>query len=95
VAGGCVHANTERSDQCGFVGLFLKPVIRLLIRRTRLSRPWAVGIVYAFFILVLFAIPSALGTVAVRQYYRFEAEFLIALTALEQWISQRHHPRSE
>jgi predicted PurR-regulated permease PerM len=67
---------------------FLNPVIRLLIRRTRLSRPWAVGIVYAFFILVLFAIPSALGTVAVRQYYRFEAEFLIALTALEQWISQ-------
>ena len=67
---------------------FFNPVIRLLIRRTRLSRPWAVGIVYAFFILVLFAIPSALGTVVVRQYYRFEAEFLIALTALEQWISQ-------
>ena len=67
---------------------FLNPVIRLLIRRTRLSRPWAVGIVYAFFILVLFAIPSALGTVVVRQYYRFEAEFLIALTALEHWISQ-------
>ncbi len=66
----------------------LNPVIRLLVRRTRLSRPWAVGIVYAFFILVLFAIPSALGTVVVRQYYRFEAEFLIALSALEQWISQ-------
>jgi predicted PurR-regulated permease PerM len=66
----------------------LNPVIRLLVRRTRLSRPWAVGIVYAFFILVLFAIPSALGTVVVRQYYRFEAEFLIALSALEHWISQ-------
>ena len=66
----------------------LNPVIRLLIRRTRLSRPWAVRIVYVFFILVLLAIPSALGTVVVRQYYRFEAEFLIALNALEHWISQ-------
>ena len=66
----------------------LDPLVRLLMRRTRLTRPWGAGLVFVFFLLLLASIPAALGTVAVGQFQRIKTEFVEALRALELWIAQ-------
>jgi predicted PurR-regulated permease PerM len=40
------------------------------------------------FLLLLASIPAALGTMVVRQFQRIKAEFMVAMTALELWLTQ-------
>lgn len=64
----------------------LDPVVRLLMRRTRLKRSLAAVFVYVLFLLVLASIPAALGAVTVGQFHRLETEFAAAVDALERWL---------
>ncbi|MBU0703137.1 MAG: AI-2E family transporter [Chloroflexi bacterium] len=66
----------------------LDPVVRLLMRRTRLNRSLAAVFVYLLFLLVLASIPAVAGVVAVDQFRRLEADFAAALDALKQWLFQ-------
>lgn len=66
----------------------LDPLVRLLMRRTRLTRPRGAGLVFVFFILLLASLPAALGTVVVGQFQRIMTELVEAVTALERWIAQ-------
>ncbi|MCA9931905.1 MAG: AI-2E family transporter, partial [Anaerolineales bacterium] len=66
----------------------LAPIVRWLIRRSRMSRSWAATIVFLLFLLLVIGVPAALGTVAVRQVTRFQEDLLAALTEIEQWFLQ-------
>ncbi|MBN1667474.1 MAG: AI-2E family transporter [Anaerolineales bacterium] len=70
------------------VAYIFNPLINSLARRTRLKRPVAARLVFFIFLLILAAILSGVGTVAVDQFQTLQAEFLDALLALEQWISE-------
>jgi predicted PurR-regulated permease PerM len=66
----------------------LNPLVKLLMRRTRLTRPGGAGLVFVIFILLLASIPAALGTVAVGQFQRIKTDLMGARTLLESWIAQ-------
>ena len=66
----------------------LDPLVRLLTKRTRITRPWGARLVFVIFILLLVSIPAALGTVAVQQFERIKAELVQAGEVLQLWIAQ-------
>ncbi|MCA9922192.1 MAG: AI-2E family transporter [Anaerolineales bacterium] len=66
----------------------LAPIVRWLMRRSRMSRSWAATIVFLLFLLLVIGVPATLGTVAVRQVTRFQEDLLAALTEIEQWFLQ-------
>jgi predicted PurR-regulated permease PerM len=66
----------------------LDPLVRMLMRRSRLTRPWGARLVFVIFIFLLVSIPAALGTLAVRQYERIRAELVEAGGVLQLWIAQ-------
>ncbi len=70
------------------VAFILDPIVRWLIVRTRLSRPWAASLVYALLILMLTSIPAVLSTVVINRFRRLEIEFNDAITALKRLIAQ-------
>lgn len=66
----------------------LEPVVRVVLRRKRMRRSLAVGIVYSLFVLVIIGVPALLGTLIASQLHRLEADFLAAVQEIELWISQ-------
>jgi predicted PurR-regulated permease PerM len=66
----------------------LNPITRIMAGKTRWSRPFAARVVFAGFLLILLALSTTLGKVAVDQYHLLEGEFINAVTAFENWISQ-------
>lgn len=66
----------------------LDPLVRLLTRRTQLSRDWAAGLVYLMFLLILAGIPTGLGAVVLSQFNRLEQEFFQAIAALRELFAQ-------
>jgi len=66
----------------------LSPIARIMTQRTRWSRPFAARVVFAGFLLIMMALPASLGKVTVDQFHILEGEFLNAITAFENWISQ-------
>ena len=66
----------------------LDPMVRLLVRQARLTRPLAAGLVYLLFLLILVGIPAALGAVAVGQFHHLGADFAAATDALREWLFQ-------
>lgn len=65
----------------------LDPVVRLLTRRTRLTRSLGAVLVYVVFILLLVGIPAALGTVIVQQFERIRAELGQVWEFLLLWVA--------
>jgi predicted PurR-regulated permease PerM len=65
----------------------LDPVVRLLTKRTRLSRRWGAILVFLIFILLLVGIPAALGTVIVQQFERIRAELVQVWEVLLLWFA--------
>ncbi len=70
------------------LGYLLDPVVRFLMRRTRMRRSGAAAVAFVLFVLVLVGIPAWLGTVAVTQLIRLEADFLAAVDEIGQWLTQ-------
>lgn len=70
------------------LGYLLDPVVRFLMRRTRMRRPWAAAVTFLLFLLVLVGIPAWLGTVAVTQLIRLETDFLAAVEEIGRWLTQ-------
>lgn len=66
----------------------LDPLVQRLTRRTRLNRAWAARLVYTLFLLILGGVPATLSTVAVREFDRWGADFLAAITELQGWLMQ-------
>ena len=66
----------------------LDPLVGLLIRRTRLTRPWAAAVVFFISILLLIGIPALLGSVAVTQFERIRTELLEVAEAVIAWAAQ-------
>jgi len=66
----------------------LDPIVRMLIRLTRITRPWGARLVFVLFILVLASLPFALGSVAIGQFQLIKTEFVAAMKALELWLAQ-------
>jgi len=66
----------------------LNPLVRLLTRRTRITRPWGARLIFVVFFLLLTSVPAALGTLAVGQYHRIATELVEAVAAYERWITQ-------
>lgn len=66
----------------------LDPLVGLLVRRTRLTRPWAVALVFFASLLLLIGIPALLGGVAVAQYERIRTELLEISSTIIVWAAQ-------
>jgi predicted PurR-regulated permease PerM len=66
----------------------LDTLLRPLVQHTKITSTWGARLVYVIFILVLASIPAALGTMVVGQFQRIRAEFMVAVTALELWLTQ-------
>ena len=78
----------------------LEPAVRLTMRRARMRRSWAAGIVFSLFVLVIVGVPAWLGTLIASQVHRLEVDFLAAIHEIERWLSQpivilnlRFHPQ--
>lgn len=66
----------------------LDPLVRLLMRRTRITRAWGARLIFVVFFLLLTSVPVALGTLAAGQFQRIKTELVEAVTAYERWIAQ-------
>lgn len=66
----------------------LDPAVRFFMRRARMRRSWAAAVTFLLFLLVLVGIPAWLGSVAVAQLIRLETDFLAAVAAIGQWLTQ-------
>ncbi len=66
----------------------LDPAARFFMRRARMRRSWAAGLVSFLFVLILIGLPAGLGTVAVTQFQRLETDFLTAVAEIERFVSQ-------
>ncbi len=66
----------------------LDPLVGLLVRRTRLTRPWAAAVVFFISMLLLIGIPALLGSVAVAQFERIRTELLEVAEAVTAWAAQ-------
>ena len=66
----------------------LDPLVGLLVRRTRLTRPWAAALVFFVSMLILIGIPALLGSVAVAQFERIRTELLEVGDAVIAWAAQ-------
>ena len=66
----------------------ISPITRIVSQRARWSQPFAARVVFAVFLLIIMALLTTLGKIALNQFYSLEGEFSIAVTAIENWISQ-------
>jgi len=66
----------------------LNPAIRYLIRRWRMSRSWAVVLVYVLILLFLAALPATLGTVAFGAFRQWGDNLIGILEEIREWLSQ-------
>jgi predicted PurR-regulated permease PerM len=67
---------------------FLVPPINLLSKWLRMKRIWALNIVYALFLVILFSIPATAGTVVVRWVSELELDLQTAVTVLANQFSE-------
>lgn len=84
-------ASTPLLQVLGIAGLLayvLDPAKQWLMRRTRMRRSWASALICLLLLLVIASIPAVLGTVAVTQIHRLEADFLTAIKEITQFIAQ-------
>ena len=72
----------------GLLAYVLKPIVEYLTRKTRLQRPTAAVIIYIIFLLILAAIPTALGTLAVSRLSALQEELIAAIAALERYLTR-------
>ncbi len=72
----------------GLLGYLLNPVVTFLTRRTRLTRPWAAGLVYIGSLVALMGVPAITGTVLFGQYRRYQTDLGEALSALVETLSR-------
>ncbi len=72
----------------GLLGYLLNPGVSFLTRRTRLTRPWAAGLVYIGSLAALTGIPAITGTVLYGQYRRYQTDLGEALSALLETLSR-------
>ena len=65
----------------------LDPLVRLLMRRTRITRPWGARLIFVVLFLLLTSIPATLGNLVVWQLQRIKTELVEAVAAYERWIA--------
>ena len=70
------------------IAYILNLFVRFIRNRTRLSRGWAVHLVYIFFILILIAAPGTLVPVAVSQSQVVTEEFEMVREQVEQILAE-------
>lgn len=72
----------------GLLAYLLDPVVRYLMRRTRMRRSLATIIVYFTVLLIILSLPTTLGAMAFGQFQNFSLSLTEAIRALQTWLSQ-------
>lgn len=72
----------------GLLAYTLNLAVRLLTRRTPLSRKWAVNLVYFLLVAIIIATPSTLVPVAVGQWQTLSTQLQTAGQQLQQFIDE-------
>lgn len=67
---------------------FLDPVVGLLMRRLKLSRPWAARLTFFLFLLALITLPTLAGTLAVNRLDDLLTVVQATLTDLRRWLTR-------
>lgn len=66
----------------------LDPLVKLVMRKLRMKRFWAVIIVYVLLLVILVSIPATFGTIAYGQFERWSADLQSAVDEIEKFLSQ-------
>ena len=66
----------------------LDPIVRHLMRRTRMNRMLATLLVYSILVLILLSLPTALGALALGQFHNFSINLNEAVRELQHWFSR-------
>ncbi len=70
------------------VAYLLDPIVRSLMRRTRMRRSVATIIVYLVVLIIILSLPTALGALAFGQFHNFSINLNQAIRELQSWLSQ-------
>jgi predicted PurR-regulated permease PerM len=65
----------------------MDPPVLWLVNRLHMKREWVASIVFALSLLIVIAIPVALGTVAYTQLRNLETDFFTAVDEIEAFLS--------
>ncbi|MDX1687854.1 MAG: AI-2E family transporter [Candidatus Promineifilaceae bacterium] len=67
---------------------FLDPLVRVLMHRLKLSRPWAARLTFFLFLLALITVPALVGTLAVNRLDDLIAVVQATVGDLRQWMTR-------
>jgi predicted PurR-regulated permease PerM len=70
------------------LGYLMDTAVLWMMRRLRMSRPWAAATVFILSLLLVIGIPAALGTAAYTQVQNLEADFITAVDEIETFLSR-------
>lgn len=70
------------------IAYLLDPIVRYLMRRTRMKRTLATILVYLILVLIILSLPTTLGALAIGQFQNFSISFNEAIRALQSWLSR-------
>lgn len=70
------------------IAYLLDPIVRYLMRRTRMRRTLATILVYLIVLLIVLSLPTALGALAFGQFRNFSINLNEAIRELQNWLSQ-------
>lgn len=73
-----------------FIAYLIHPAVNFLIRRTRLSRPAAVNLVYSITLAVLFGTPSTLTSIFFDEFKQVITDVLNVFDQLIVWLVKPH-----
>lgn len=70
------------------IAYLLDPIVRYLMRRTRMRRTLATIVVYLIVLLIVLSLPTALGALAFGQFRNFSINLNEAIRELQNWLSR-------
>lgn len=78
----------EALSIAALLAYLLNPVVRFIMRRTKLNRTLATIVVYSLLLLIIASLPATLGALALGQFRNFRLNLNEAIREIQIWISQ-------